>query len=187
MAGKLRHWKERNGRYSVRIVIPKHLRPYLDNRAELEIQLGGEKREAIRNHSAADASLMRQIGIARAKYEAETGQQAKALPYPLTAQQIAWRDYQNQIDFDTEIRKSDHRYAQFEVDADEARRFVEGFVGKLSDDELEELVGARLARARFSGNTNAEKGTNKWREVAQALCVSSYEELAREVLVLPWE
>ncbi|MCF1481865.1 hypothetical protein B7W85_06080 [Allorhizobium ampelinum] len=39
MAGKPQHWKERNGRYSARVVIPPQLRPYLDNRAELEIQL----------------------------------------------------------------------------------------------------------------------------------------------------
>ncbi|MDX0488805.1 integrase [Sinorhizobium medicae] len=180
MAGNLRHWKERNGRYSVRIVIPKHLRPYLDNRTELEIQLGGDKRTAIRNHSAADASLMRQIGIARAKYEAATGQKAKEPSYPLTAQQIALRDYQNQIDFDSQLRAHDPRYAQSGIDADEARRYRDGFAGKLSDDELQELVGARLERARLLGNTNAVKGTSEWRALAQALCVASYEAIARE-------
>ncbi|RVJ82700.1 DUF6538 domain-containing protein [Sinorhizobium medicae] len=180
MAGKLRHWKERNGRYSVRIVIPKHLRPYFDGRTELEIQLGGDKREANRRYSAADASLMRQIGIARAKHEAATGQTAKQLPYPLTAQQIALRDYQNQIAFDAELRAHDPRYAQSGIDADEARRYRDGFAGKLSDDELEELVGARLERARLAGNTNAVKRTSEWRALAQALCVASYEAMARE-------
>lgn len=46
MAGKLRHWKERNGRFSARIVIPPYLRLYLDGKTELEIQLGGDRREA---------------------------------------------------------------------------------------------------------------------------------------------
>lgn len=103
MAGKPQHWKERNGRYSARIVIPSSLRPYLDNRAELEIQLGGDRREALRKHAAAVASMQRQIGIARLKHEAATGQQLKPAAYPLTAQQIALRDYQSQISFDPEI------------------------------------------------------------------------------------
>jgi hypothetical protein len=107
MAGKLRHWKERSGRYSARIVIPPNLRPYLDNKAELEIQLGGDRREALRNHAAAVASIQRQIGVARQKHEAATGKQAKAPAYPLTVQQIALRDYQSQIDFDAEHVKAE--------------------------------------------------------------------------------
>jgi len=180
MAGNIRHWKERNGRYSARIVIPPHLRPYLDNKTELEIQLGGDKREALRKHAAAVASIQRQIGIARQKHETATGQKAKQPAYPLTAQQIALRDYQNQIDFDAELRAHDPRYAQSGVDADEARRYRDGFAGKLSDDELQELVGARLERARLAGNTDAIKGTSEWRALAQALCVASYEAIARE-------
>ncbi|MDX0538489.1 integrase [Sinorhizobium medicae] len=180
MAGKPQHWKERNGRYSARVVIPPQLRPYLDNRAELEIQLGGDRRMALRNHAAAVASIQRQIGIARQKHEAATGKQASAPAYPLTVQQIAVRDYESQIDFDTQLRATDHRYAQFEIDFDHARRYRDGFAGKLSDDELEELVGARLELARLAGNTDAVKGTDKWRALAQALCVASYEAVARE-------
>lgn len=180
MAGKPQHWKERNGRYSARIVIPPQLRPYLDNRAELEIQLGGDRRTALRNHAAAVASIQRQIGIARQKYETATGQQQKAAPYPLTVQQIAIRDYQSQIDFDAELRASDSRYARFDPDPDEARRFRDGFAGKLSDDELYALVGDRVERARLAGNTDAVRGTDKWRALAQALCVTAYEAMARE-------
>lgn len=66
MAGKPQHWKERNGRYSARVVIPPSLRQYLDNRAELEIQLGGDKRIALRNHAAAVASINRS-GLGREK------------------------------------------------------------------------------------------------------------------------
>ncbi|SFH23290.1 hypothetical protein SAMN05216459_12123 [Ensifer sp. OV372] len=180
MAGKPQHWKERSGRYSARVVIPPYLRPYLDNKAELEIQLGGDRRTALRNHAAAVASIQRQIGIARQKHEAATGKQTKAAPYPLTVQQIAVRDYQSQIDFGAELRATDYRYAQFEIDFDHARRFRDGFAGKLTDDELEELVGARVERARLAGNTDAVKGTDKWRALAQALCVASYEAVARE-------
>ncbi|MGK9053133.1 integrase [Neorhizobium petrolearium] len=180
MAGNLRHWKERNGRYSARVVIPPYLRPYLDNRAELEIQLGGDRRTALRNHAAAVASIQRQIGIARQKHEAATGQQPKAAPYPLTIQQIAVRDYQSQIDFDAEIRLHDPNYARFGVDWDEAARYRDGFAGKLTDDELEQLIGARLERVRLAGNTDAVKGTDKWRALAQMLCVTTFEALSRE-------
>ena len=180
MAGKLRHWKERNGRFSARIVIPPQLRPYLDGKAELEIQLGGDRRTAIRNHAAAVASMQRQIGLARQKHEAATGHQAKAAPYPLTAQQIAIRDYQSQIAFDAEIRAHDPRYARIDPDpAHDAQPYRDGFAGKLSDDELEELVGGRIELARLAGNSNAVKGTPEWRALAQALCISSYEAVAR--------
>ena len=180
MAGKPQHWKERNGRYSARVVIPPQLRPYLDNRAELEIQLGGDRRTALRNHAAAVASIQRQIGIARQKHEAATGQQAKPAPYPLTVQQIALRDYQSQINFDAEVRAHDPRYSQMGIDAAEGRRLRDGFAGKLTDDELEELVGARLERARLAGNTDAVRGKPEWRALAQALCVSSYEAMLRQ-------
>jgi len=180
MAGKVRHFKERNGRYSARLVVPQALRPYLDGKAELEIQLGGEKREALRNHAAAVASIQKQIGIARQKHEAATGQRNNRTPYPLTAQQIALRDYQSQIDFDAELRAQDSRYARFDPDPDEARRFRDGFAGKLSDDELAALVGARIERARLAGNTSATKGTDEWRALAQALCVAAYEAMQRE-------
>lgn len=180
MAGKLRHWKERNGRYSARVVIPPYLRPYLDNKAELEIQLGGDRRTALRNHAAAVASIQHQIGIARQKHEAATGHQPKAAPFPLTVSQIALRDYQRQLDFDAAIRANDHRYAKFDIDPDEARRFRDGFAGKLSDSELAELVGDRIERIKLAGNTDAVVGTEKWRLLAQALCVATYEALSRE-------
>ncbi|MBB4066676.1 DUF6538 domain-containing protein [Gellertiella hungarica] len=180
MAGKLRHWKERNGRYSARIVVPKELRPYLDGKTELEIQLGGDKREAQRNHAAAVASLQRQIGIARHKLAEATNTKPKPAPYPLTAQQIAHRDYLSQISVDTEFRAFDHRYAQFDLGAEDVVGFREGYAGKLSNEQLEELVGFRLARAQLAGLTDAKRGSPEWRELAMALCVSSYEALARQ-------
>lgn len=124
--------------------------------------------------------MQRQIGIARLKYEAATGQQPKPVAHPLTAQQIALRDYQSQITFDSEIRAHDPRYAQIDPDpAYDAHPFRDGFAGKLSDDELEELVGSRIERARLAGNTDAVKGTPEWRALAQALCIASYEAVAR--------
>jgi len=180
MAGKPQHWKERNGCYSARIIVPPNLRPYLDNRAELEIQLGGDRRMALRNHAAAVASMQRQIGIARQKHEVATGKHRTMAAYPLSPQQIALREYQIQINLDEEIRAHDPAYARWDVDPDEARRYRDGFAGKLFDDELERLVGNCIERARLAGSTKAVKGTEEWRMLAQALCVAQYEAMSRE-------
>lgn len=137
MAGKLRHWKDRNGRYSARIVIPPHLRAYLDNKAELEIQLGGDRRTALQNHAAAVASIQRQIGLARQKHEAATGEQQKQPSYPLAVQQIALRDYLSQITFDAEIRQHDRSYALIDPDpAFDAHPFRDGFAGSFRTTNL---------------------------------------------------
>lgn len=180
MAGKPQHWKERNGRYSARIVVPKNLRPYLDGKSELEIQLGGDKREALRKHATAVSSIQRQIGIARQKHELATGKKQAPATYPITAQQIAVRDYQSQIDYDAELRGYDHRYAGFDVDLEHAHLLRDGFSGKLSDDELEDLVGSRIERSRLAGHTDARKGSPEWRQLAQMLCISGYEAMARQ-------
>ena len=180
MAGRPQHWKERNGRYSARLIVPPALRPYIENKVELEIQLGGDRREALRKHAAAVAAIQRQIEIARKKHEMASGKHSTTPAYPLTAQQIALREYQIQVNFDEEIRAQDPVYAQWDVDPDEARRYRDGFAGKLFDDELEQLVGDRIERARLAGNTKAVKGTDEWRMLAQALCVARYEAMSRE-------
>jgi len=153
----------------------------LDGKAELEIQLGGDRRQALRKHAAAVAAIHRQIGLASQKLEAATGTRSPRPSRPLTAQQIALGDYQSQIDYDAEIRANDHRYAGMGVDIDRAQELREGFAGKLNDDDLERLVGRRIQRAVLAGYFEAGKGTAEWRSLAQAMCVSGYEALAREV------
>ena len=65
MAGKLRYWKEKDGRFWARIAVPVRLRPFLDNpRGELLEPLGGERRAALRLHPAAVARLQLQIATA---------------------------------------------------------------------------------------------------------------------------
>lgn len=179
MAGQLRHWKERNGRYSARLVVPRKLRPYLDGKTELEIQLGGDKREAIRNHAAAVAAIQHQIGIARQKHAAATGQRDARPSYPLSATQMAVRDYLSLIQFDDEVRRHDHHFADSMVDERLVTDLRAGMAGRLTDDELDELIGYRIERFRLRGNTGAAKGSPEWRDLAMKLCVSEYEALAR--------
>lgn len=182
MAGKLRYWKERNGRYSARIVVAPDLRPYLPaphtGKAELEEQLGGDKRTAIRLHAAAVARLQQIITIGRARYsEAMAGPKVTA---SLSIPAMAQMDYQSQVDFDASIRQADNRYAEMGVDIDRAHRLRDGYSGKLSDVELALLVGDRLERYRRAGQFEAAPGSSEWRTAAQALCAAAYEAIARE-------
>ncbi|GAB1362305.1 hypothetical protein MASR1M32_15410 [Rhodobacter sp.] len=67
MAGKRRHWKEKDGRFWARISIPAALRPMFDNRTQLTEPLGGDLRIADRNHPAAVARLQAQLDAARGR------------------------------------------------------------------------------------------------------------------------
>jgi integrase len=99
---------------------------------------------------------------------------------PLTNAQMAARVYKSETALDAELRKQDHRYAIAEVDADEARRFRDGFSGRLSNDELAELVGDRIERFRMAGHHDHAPNTPEWRALAQDLCAARYEAMVRE-------
>ncbi|MDO8983211.1 hypothetical protein [Cypionkella sp.] len=75
MAGKLRYWKEKDGRFWARIAVPVRLRPFLDSpRSELLEPLGGDRRAALRLHPAAVARL--QLEIATAEQRANSANPA---------------------------------------------------------------------------------------------------------------
>jgi hypothetical protein len=105
---------------------------------------------------------------------------AKEQRRPLTNAQMAARLYKTQIALDAELRAQDDRYAGFEIDPDEARRFRDGFAGKLSNDELAELVGDRIERFRMAGHHDHAPNTPEWRALAQDLCAARHEAMARE-------
>jgi integrase len=178
MAGKIRHLKERNGRYSARLVVPKQLRQFV-GKTELEIQLGPDRRQALARLPSAVTALQHRIGLAERKALSLVGASSEDARYPLSAEQIAHRQYQSLVDFDLEIRQHDHRYAHLEVDADDARPYRDGYAGKLSDEELDALVGHRIERFRIRGNTAVAKGSPEWRALAISICAAVYEALAR--------
>lgn len=66
MAAKRRHWKEKDGRLWARLSIPNELRPWFGNKTQLTEPLGGDRRIADRNHSAAVARLQDKLAEARA-------------------------------------------------------------------------------------------------------------------------
>ena len=180
MAGKVRHLLNRDGRYFARLVIPKELRPFIEGKSELRTPLGPDYREALKKLPGAVALLQHDIALAERHAAAATGRSVTVGRYPLAADQIALRNYQDRLAFDEHVRDRDHRYASFGyVNFEFAERLREGMSGKLPDEELAQLVGGRIARFRELGNTTAEFGTAEWRTLARAMCISEYESLAR--------
>jgi integrase len=180
MAAKVLHLLERDGRYFARLVIPAALRPFMDGKTELRTPLGGDRRVAKAKLAPAVANLQTEIGIARRRASAAQGRELAVGNYPLSIAEAARWDYLEHVALDQEIRSADHRYAERGVDYDEAREFRDGYSGKLSDVRLLELVGHRIERLRLRGNTTATFGSDEWRQLAQALCASAYEAMARE-------
>jgi len=143
MAGKVRHLLNRGGRYDARLVVPAALRPFLNNKSELRMPLGADRRAALQKLPAAVLSLRLQIGTERER--AAQGPDSRSRPSrPLSPDEISVMEYQGQSEFDAEIRRHHYQYAELGADLDEARRFRDGFAGKLSDSALDQLVGWRI-------------------------------------------
>lgn len=179
MAPQPRYLLNRDGRYFARLVIPKELRPFLNNKTELREALGPDRRIALAKLHPAVAVLQGQI--ARAEREAQIASGAPVEPgrYPLAVEQIAYRNYNDRLAFDNELRNVDNRHAMGLIDDRLVELLREGIAGRLSDDQLETLIGKRIDRYRRLGNTSVVKGSAEWRTLARAMCVSELEALAR--------
>ncbi|MDX0928385.1 tyrosine-type recombinase/integrase [Sinorhizobium medicae] len=181
MARQPKYLLNRDGRYFARIVIPKELRPFLDNKTELREALGPDRRTALAKLHPAVATLQGQIARAEREAQIATGAPIEPGRYPLPVDQIAFRNYNDRLAFDTELRNMDNRHAMGLVDDRLVELLREGVAGGLSDDSLETLVGKRIERYRRLGNTTVVKGSTEWRTLARAMCVSELEALARVV------
>jgi hypothetical protein len=171
LAGKLRHWKEKDGRFYARIAVPERLRPYLDRpRSELIEPLGSDRRAALRLHPAAVAKL--QHIVSEAERQAGHGKAERHPPrFPLTEAQMAARLYAQLTSLDDRLRAAPG-YASIGVDDARARTLRDAIAGKLSDQDLQELAEGWIERFRRQGNTDVLTGTVEWRQLARALCVA---------------
>lgn len=110
MAGKLRHWKEKNGRFYARIAIPAPLRPVFDGKSELLEPLGGDRKIAQRNHAAAVAHLQQKIEDARGVIAQQQGNQIAKRPCrPVTTadhERAIWEHYMKVLAADEAKRMS---------------------------------------------------------------------------------
>lgn len=174
MAGKLRHWKEKGGRFYARLAVPAALRERL-GKAELIEPLGADRKQALKDHAAAVARLQAIITQADRAASAVT----PASRYEMQPDAIALSHYRQRLAFDDELRQ-DHRYASMGyVDEHYVERLRAGMAGALSDLELASLIGGRVEKFRRSGNLTASVGTDAWRQIARALCVAEFEALSR--------
>ena len=179
MAREPRYLLNRDGRYFARLVIPKSLRPFLENKTELREALGPDRRIALSRLHSAVASLQSQISIAERKAQEIRGEPIALARYPLSVEQLAVRNYNERLAFDEGTRNSASTWASVGIDDMYVADLRDGVAGKLNDAALRDLIGDRIERYRRLGNTAAIYGTDEWRAVARALCVSDLEALER--------
>lgn len=179
MAGKIRNLLERNGRYYARLVIPHELQKAY-GKTEDRIPLGPDYRIAMKGHHGAMAILQERLAAVKNKVEAQTGKPATVGYYPLTPDQIALRHYHSRLAFDDELRNLDSRWANSGyIDDELVANLRDAMVGRASNEELAKLAGEWIERFRLRGNTDVEIGSDEWRILARALCISEYEALSR--------
>lgn len=181
MAAKIKNFLDRDGRYFSRLAVPEKLRPYLGNKTELRKALGGDRREAIAQHTIEIAVLQMILDDAERQYrDAATKKAATVTPVePWSIQEIAADNYLDRLAFDIKLRETTHLYAQPGLDDQLAALLKRGYSGLLENGELAVLVVARLNRYKHLGHTAARYGTPEWRALAMALCRSEYEAMAR--------
>ncbi len=179
MARQPKHLLNRDGRYFARLVIPKELRPFLNNKTELREALGPDRRAALARLHPAVATLQGQIALAERKAQLAKGAPIEPGRYPLPVDQIALRNYNERLAFDAELRNTNPTYARIGIDDRLVELLREGIAGGLDDSILETLVGDRIERYRRLGNTTVVFGSVEWRTLARALCVSELEALSR--------
>nr|WP_138918360.1 DUF6538 domain-containing protein [Paracoccus sp. TRP] len=181
MAGAQRYLLNRSGRFFARLVVPKDLRPIV-GKTELRAPLGPDRRTAMKLLPGAVAHLQHQIAQAERK-AAPANSPAAPARYPLAPDQIALSHYQQRLAFDDQMRNSPSYAVVSTIGIDDG--FVEqlraGVAGRLSDQELADLMEARIERFRAAGNLDAAPGSDEWRTIARALCSAELEALARVV------
>ncbi|OBQ75595.1 integrase [Mesorhizobium loti] len=179
MAGRDRNLLNRDGRYFARLVVPRDLRPFMNGKTELRTALGPDYRTALKALPGAVAALQHKIALGERR-AAEAGDRPVAIGrYPLSFDQIALRNYNDRLAQDERLRNADPQWASASIDDGNVAQLRRGMAGQLNDRDLAELVKNRIDRFRAIGNTTAEFGTEEWRTLARAICISEYEALSR--------
>lgn len=155
MAGKLRYWKEKDGRFWARMAVPGPVKEII-GRSEIIEPLGGDRREAIKKHPAAVARLRAQIAEAEGALRGEP--KAIQTRDPITTADSAravWQRYTTAIEADEAARAS---YASTEEIA-AAMNALEDRVGsgELSEPYAEPAVTLPAGYASAYGETSDEE------------------------------
>ncbi|CAN7323453.1 hypothetical protein [Mesorhizobium sp. LjNodule214] len=151
----------------------------MDGKIELRTALGPDYKTALRALPGAVANLQHKIALGERR-AAEAGKPSKVVGrYPLSFDQIALRNYNDRLAQDDALRNAGPQWASISINDLVVAQLRRGIAGQLNDADLAELVENRIARFRQIGNTTAEFGSNEWRELARAICISEYEALSR--------
>lgn len=156
MTGKLRYWKEKDGRFWARIAVPAMLRPFLDNpRSELLEPLGGDRRVALRLHPAAVAKLQHEIALAERRANLTSPAPLKPVSprTPITTADFGravWQRYTAAMEADEAVREKYPNRTVIEAEYAALRKKIE--TGEVSTDPLAILDASldfwRLKKAR---------------------------------------
>jgi len=95
VAGKIKNFQDRDGRYFSRISVPEKLRPYLGNKTELRKALGGDRRSAIAKHQIEVAVFQMMLSEAESQYRDATSRKVVQAAHvePWSIQEIAADNY----------------------------------------------------------------------------------------------
>lgn len=140
MAGKTRHLKEKDGRFYARIAVPASLRSAM-GKSELLTPLGGDRRAALRLLPEAAAELLRRLDEARPEGAVVAKLPRAAAVQSLSIEQLAVKSYKDRLRQDSMLREASSGGAGVPIDTDYAALLRDGMAGRLTVEELDELVG----------------------------------------------
>jgi integrase len=181
LAGKIRYLLYVDGRYYARRVIPSELRDIVGKR-ELQEPLGADRRQAIDQLPVALVRIGAKIENARAVLAARNEQLSAELirrAAPLAPADLAALHYQERLALDLAYRKAGPSWASIGIDDVYVRDLRLTLAGRLSDDEIDRVVGDIIDRYTRRGNVVAAAGSPEWREIAQVVAGAELEALER--------
>lgn len=172
MAGAVRYLIKRGDAFYARIVIPKPLRPFLDDKTELRTPLGSNRNVAERALHAAVAEMHDRLAAARAKLDVSATAPPRVRARPLTVPQIAHMHFAEELAIDAAER--DHPDQTAVTDMAWALDGYAGLLrsvaaGRATNEEIEAAVGWAIEKFRTRGSTAVDPGTAEWRALARTL------------------
>ncbi|OCJ42729.1 hypothetical protein A6U91_02510 [Agrobacterium tumefaciens] len=169
-----------DGRYCVRVPIKPELRPYLSGKHQFYQALGGDLRTAKENSHYHVAVFKEELRKAARAYALDTGKQVSVVSDPVDPAKLMVRQYRSMIEYDENMRNTDHRYSRHGYpDEQVVARLRDGVIGRLSDREYHELLSASLQALHVADAPNARPDAPDFRTVARALSIAQLEGLSR--------
>lgn len=169
-----------NGRFYARIVVPKSLRKAL-GKTELTRALGADRRTANELLPGVLASMRAELKAARENEKSKVVQRLASRPgKTLSFQQMALAHYQDQIQFDEELRNTRPEYALGFYDEKEVDRLQSVISGAATNEEMRLAVGLIIDKFRASRNTDIDYDHPDFRPLSRVLAVAQLEAIKRQ-------